>query len=121
MSDKFCILACAVAFLFVASAAAAEPDDGDERSPRYVTSQACKTCHEQQFRDWSDSHHDWAWRDPQPENVLGNFDDASFNHNGVTTRFSKRNGRYYIETDGRDGKPREFEVKYTVVVEPFHQ
>ena len=115
------IRACAVTFLFVASAAVAEPDDGDKRSPRHVTSQACKTCHEQQLRDWSDSHHDWAWRRPQPENVLGDFDDANIHHKGVTSRFSNRDGRYYIETDGPDGKPREFEVKYTVGVEPLQQ
>jgi Flp pilus assembly protein TadD len=115
------IRACAVAILFVASAAVAEPDDGDESSTHHVTSQACKTCHEQQFRDWSDSHHDWAWRHPQPENVLGDFDDARIRHKGVTTLFSNRDGRYYIETDGPDGKPREFEVKYTVGVEPLQQ
>ncbi len=115
------IRACAVAFLFVASAAVAEPADGGERSPRHVTSQACKTCHEQQFRDWSDSHHAWAWRRPHPVNVLGKFDDASIHHNSVTTRFSKRDERYYIETDGPDGKLREFEVKYTVGVEPLQQ
>lgn len=115
------IRACVVAFLFLASAAVAEPGDGGERSPRHVTSQACKSCHEQQFRNWSDSHHDWAWRRPQPENVLGDFDDASIHHNGVTTRFSNREGRYYIETDGPDGKLREFEVEYTVGVEPLQQ
>ncbi len=113
--------ACAAAFLFVASAGVAEPGDGGERSPRHVSSQACMSCHEQQFRDWTGSHHDWAWRRPQPENVLGDFDDASIHHNGVTTRFSNREGRYYIEADGPDGKPREFEIKYTVGVEPLQQ
>ncbi len=115
------IRACAAARLFAAGPAVAESDDGGNILPSHVSSQACKTCHEQQFRDWSDSHHDWAWRRPQPENVLGNFDDASIHHNGVTSRFSKRNGRYYIGTDGPDGKPREFEVKYTVGVEPLQQ
>jgi Tfp pilus assembly protein PilF len=52
---------------------------------------------------------------------LGDFDDASIHHNGVTTQFSNREGRYYIETDGPDGKPREFEIKYTVGVEPLQQ
>ena len=115
------IRACVVAFLFVVNAAAAEPDDGDERSPHHVTSQVCKTCHELQFRDWSDSHHDWAWRPPQRENILGNFDDASIHHKGITSRFSTRDGRYYIKTDGPNGKLREFEVKYTVGVEPLQQ
>ncbi len=115
------IRVCATAFLFVASAAVAEPGDDAARPPRHVTSQACKACHDQQFRDWSDSHHDWAWRLPRPENVLGDFDDASIHHKGVTSRFSNRGGRYYVETDGPDGKPREFEVKFTVGVEPLQQ
>ena len=115
------IRACAVAFLLVANAAVAAPGDGNERSPSHVTSQACKTCHEQPFRDWSDSHHEWAWRHPQPENVLGDFDEASIHHKGITPRFSNRDGRYTIETDGPDGKPREFEVTYTVGVEPLQQ
>jgi len=115
------IRVCATVFLFVASAAVAEPGDDDARPPRHVTSQACKSCHDQQFRDWSDSHHDWAWRQPRPENVLGDFDDASIHHKGATSRFSNRGGRYYVETDGPDGKPKEFEVKYTAGVEPLQQ
>ena len=46
----------------------------EKDSPGYVTSPGCQACHEQQYRAWSDSHHSWAWREPSPDNVLGDFD-----------------------------------------------
>jgi predicted CXXCH cytochrome family protein len=56
-----------------------------------------------------------------PDTVLGDFDDATFKHHSVTTRFSKRDGKFIVLTDGPDGKSAEFEVKYVFGVEPLQQ
>ena len=37
------------------------------------------------------------------------------------SRFFRRDGEFFIETDGPDGKSAEFEIKYTVGVEPLQQ
>src|SRR5947207_8331482 len=72
-------------------------------APSYVGSEACGSCHSEQTKAWADSHHSWALRPPTPENILGDFDNASFVHNGQTSRFSRKDGRFFVETDGEDG------------------
>src|SRR5262249_4220678 len=53
--------------------------------------------------------------------VLGDFNDASFDYYGVRSRFFRRDGKYFVETDGPDGKLATFEVKYTFGVDPLQQ
>jgi tetratricopeptide (TPR) repeat protein len=91
------------------------------RAPAFSGSKTCAGCHREATEAWKASHHAWAWRDPTAESVLGNFADTGFTHQGITSRFSTRQGRYFIETDGPDGKLEAFEVKYTAGVEPLQQ
>ena len=37
--------------------------------------------------------------------VLGDFDDAVSPTTGVTSRFYRRDGRFFVETEGADGEP----------------
>ena len=53
--------------------------------------------------------------------VLGDFDNASFTHFGISSRFFKRNGKFIVYTEGSDGKFQEFEVKYTFGIRPLQQ
>ena len=53
---------------------------------------------------WRGSQHDLAMQEATAETVLGDFDDASFTHGGVTSRFFKRDGKFFVATDGPDGK-----------------
>ncbi len=53
--------------------------------------------------------------------VLGNFDNASFTHYGVTTTFTKRDGKFFAKTDGPDGKLHEYSIDYTFGVYPLQQ
>ncbi len=92
-----------------------------KRSPGYVGSLACQSCHQHQTEAWTNSHHSWALREPAPGNVLADFNNAQFTHRGLTSRFSRRNGRYFVETDDADGALKEFEVKYVVGVAPLQQ
>ncbi len=90
-------------------------------TPDFVGSLACGSCHTAQLKAWRSSDHSWALREPTDENVLGDFDNARFEHNGVTSRFFRENGRFLVETDGADGKLAVFEIKYVVGVEPLQQ
>src|SRR5258708_36263491 len=53
--------------------------------------------------------------------VLGDFNNASFDHLGVSSRFFRKDGKYMVETDGPDGELAAFEVKYTFGVYPLQQ
>ncbi len=89
--------------------------------PGYVTSQVCAECHEREYADWSDSHHSWAWREPARENVLGDFNDATFEHKGFRYHFQTDNGSYFIVADSPDGEAMRYRVRYTVGVTPLQQ
>jgi len=87
----------------------------------YTGSEACQGCHAQEYTLWHGSHHDLAMQLPSPETVLGDFDNASFTYNGITTRFFRKGGKYMVNTDGEDGKLRDFEVAYVFGVTPLQQ
>ena len=96
----------------------AAPETAD---PAYVSSAVCAECHQKEHASWSTSHHGWALRLPSPDTVLGDFNEATFDHEGTRWRFFKRNGRFFIESDGQNSKPEEFQIEYTVGVEPLQQ
>lgn len=94
---------------------------GWERSAEFAGSASCIDCHEETYRAWSGSHHDLAMQVASKDTVLGDFDDASFTHLGVTSRFSERNGRFFVDTEGPDGQMAEYEIEYTFGVENLQQ
>jgi len=53
--------------------------------------------------------------------VLGNFDDARYTYNGVTSRFFRRDGRYWVNTEGPDGTLVDYPISYTFGVYPLQQ
>ena len=55
------------------------------------------------------------------KSVLGDFNDSSFDYYGVHSRFFRKDGKFFIETDGPDGKLATFQVKYTFGVDPLQQ
>jgi tetratricopeptide (TPR) repeat protein len=55
------------------------------------------------------------------ETVLGDFNDVEFDDGHVAARFSRRDGRFLVETEGPDGDTGEFEIAYTFGIEPLQQ
>lgn len=53
--------------------------------------------------------------------VLGDFNNATFTADGVTSRFFKRDGKFIIQTQGEDGRNHEYEVLYTFGYYPLQQ
>jgi predicted CXXCH cytochrome family protein len=53
--------------------------------------------------------------------VLGDFRDAGFTFQGVSTTFIRPDGGFAVRTDGRDGKLDEFAIRDTLGVEPLQQ
>jgi tetratricopeptide (TPR) repeat protein len=87
----------------------------------YAGREACVECHEEESRSWQGSDHDLAMQPATGETVLGDFDDATFTHFSVTSRFFRRDGKFLVLTDGSDGALREFEIAYVFGVEPLQQ
>ena len=55
------------------------------------------------------------------ETVLGDFNDAELTHHGITSRMFRRDGKFFVNTEGPDGKLADFEVKYVFGVDPLQQ
>jgi len=87
----------------------------------FTGSAACQSCHTEEHALWRGSHHDLAMQLPAYDTVLGNFDNASFTYNGVTTRFFRQGEKYMVNTDGEDGKLQDFVVDYVFGVYPLQQ
>ena len=87
----------------------------------YVDNQLCLGCHQDQGRQWQQSHHAQAMAAPTEQTVRGDFNNTVFKHQGVTTRFFKRGDKFMVRTDGPDGKLADFEVSYTFGVAPLQQ
>lgn len=89
--------------------------------PMFVDNQQCLSCHETEAKQWQGSHHDQAMQVANETTVLGDFNDAEFTAAGVTSRFFRKDGKYFIHTQGADSKMADFEVKYTFGVDPLQQ
>ncbi len=55
------------------------------------------------------------------KSVLGNFNDAKFTYAGTTSTFSRRDGKFIVNTDGPDGALHDYEIAYTFGVHPLQQ
>ena len=88
---------------------------------RFVGSEACSGCHADQAKAWQGSHHAAAMRHATPDTVLGDFGDVDFEYAGTVSRFFRRGARFFVRTEGADGKLADFEVRYTMGFRPLQQ
>ena len=111
----------AVGSLVLASALAACSRGTDAPPAKFVEEQSCASCHPEQHRLWQGSHHDLAMQAADERTVLGDFNDARFASHGLGTRFSRRDGKFIVTTDGPDARLSDYEVKYVFGVSPLQQ
>jgi tetratricopeptide (TPR) repeat protein len=69
----------------------------------YVGAKACAGCHAKEHDAWRGSHHALAMREADERTVLGDFAGATFSYAGITSRFFRRDKKFYVHTDGPDG------------------
>ena len=127
---RLLLLAAAIAIAAVASVAAWRPWE-HAAAPlvaavapppaTFVGSQACAGCHAPENTAWAGSQHAHAMQEATEQTVLGDFADRRVEHRGSAAVFSKRDGKFFVRTDGPDGKPADFQIKYTFGVEPLQQ
>jgi tetratricopeptide (TPR) repeat protein len=87
----------------------------------YVGTAACAGCHAKEHAAWQGSQHDRAMQAATDQTVLGDFANAKFTFAGTTSTFFRRDGRFFVNTDGPDGKPADFEIRYAFGVAPLQQ
>ena len=92
-----------------------------QASATFIGRERCAACHPHQQEAWLGSHHDLAMQEARADTVRGDFNDASFTHFGVTSRFFRRNGGFFINTEGPGGKLADYEISHTFGVTPLQQ
>ena len=90
------------------------------RTPRTLAAKPVQ-CHQPEYHAWEGSDHDLAMALATEKTVLGDFNDTSFEYQGVTTKFFRRDGKYMVNTEGPDGELQDYKVKYTFGVRPLQQ
>jgi predicted CXXCH cytochrome family protein len=91
------------------------------QAARYVGSETCAQCHPGEATLWRTSQHSHAMDHASDNTVLGDFNNASFDYNGVHSRLFRDGRKFLVEADGTDGQLATFEVKYTFGIDPLQQ
>ena len=86
-----------------------------------VDEQQCQGCHSDQVKDWQGSHHQLAMQEANAETMLGDFNNVTFKAENETTRFLRKDGGFWVNTPGIDGKNADFKVAYTFGIAPLQQ
>jgi len=87
----------------------------------YVGGEACAACHQREAELWKGSDHRLAMQSADRTTVLGNFNNATFRKDGVTSTFFTRDGLFFVRTDGLDGQLHEYRIAYTFGIHPLQQ
>lgn len=104
-----------------ANGAAPAADPQGAGADGYVGSAVCSECHREQANSWNTSDHAQSMLPAGPASVLGDFANVTLTQHRATTRFFRRQGRYFVHTEGPDGRPADFEVLYTFGHRPLQQ
>ncbi|MEM9827522.1 MAG: multiheme c-type cytochrome [Planctomycetota bacterium] len=88
---------------------------------RFVGRSACVDCHQAEAEAFKGSHHDLAMDRATDDTVLGDFDNATLTHHGITSRMFRDRDRFMIHTEGPSGEMADFEIQYVFGVDPLQQ
>ncbi|MGD8610364.1 MAG: multiheme c-type cytochrome, partial [Desulfobacterales bacterium] len=87
----------------------------------FVGSKKCMGCHKAEYDRWQNSLHDRAMEVADDTTVLGDFNNAEVEFHGVTSRFYRQDAKFFVHTQGPDGKMGEFEITHTFGWYPLQQ
>ena len=76
----------------------------DHGTNTFVGDQQCKSCHAAEYKAWSGSGHFKAMREANDSTVEGDFSGKTLVADGVSSRFFKKDGKYFINTQGAGWK-----------------
>ena len=93
----------------------------DPATAAFVGGETCIECHKPEYDLWVGSDHDNAMDTAVAETVLGDFNDAEFEYKGFINRFYIKDGKYFVHTQGPEGKAGDYQIAYTFGVRPLQQ
>jgi tetratricopeptide (TPR) repeat protein len=92
-----------------------------EKKAEFVGGKECISCHQIEYNLWKGSDHDNAMNVANDSSVVGDFNDAEFYYNGKIHKFYKKDGRFFVYTEGPNGDMQEFQITHTFGVRPLQQ
>ena len=92
-----------------------------EEGALFVGRNTCIECHKKENDLWLGSHHDLAMDVANDTTVLGDFSNHEFRHKGKTHRMFRKDGGFYINTEGPSGAFEDFPVTHTFGYTPLQQ
>ena len=87
----------------------------------WVSEEICASCHQPQFQNWLNSHHQLAMQPASGQSVSGDFNDHTFSGLRGRTQFFRKSDEFWVNTLGPDGTATEYPVAYTLGVDPLQQ
>jgi Tfp pilus assembly protein PilF len=87
----------------------------------FMGRQKCIDCHRKEYDKWRNSHHDKAMDVASDETVLGDFNNTVFKHKGVISRFFRKDKKFFVHTQGPDGRMSDFQITHTLGYSPLQQ
>jgi tetratricopeptide (TPR) repeat protein len=99
----------------------AQPSD-ESVFATYGRSPSCKSCHEEEFRLWQDSHHALAERLTNPAFDSGAFDPPQqIRHASQSSEARTADGKFQLITGGISGEQKPFTAERIIGVAPLRQ
>ncbi len=117
-------LCCVLAPLGTAAAAEARKTPADPLiaiHDGFADEKTCSSCHAEQAVAFATSHHARAMAVADEQSVRADFNGTRFEDAGVAADFFRRDDRFFVRTEGPDGRQSDYEVKYTFAYEPLQQ
>lgn len=105
----------------VAEIAEHSAEETNVSKAEHVGRRACIDCHKRQYDLYVGSDHDMAMDVATEETVLGDFGNAVFVHSGIESRFYKKEDKFYVYTEGPDGKFVDYPIEYVFGIRPLQQ
>ncbi len=91
------------------------------RVATFAGSRKCLDCHKAEYDKWQNSLHDRAMDVANDTTVLGDFNNAVVEFHNITTRFYRKNDKFFVHTPGPEGTMEEFEITHTFGWYPLQQ
>ena len=87
----------------------------------FIGSENCASCHNSEFKEWENSHHDLSMQLADSVSILGDFDNVKYSSKGVEYSFFKKGKEFFVNTEGVGGVYDNYKIAYAFGVYPLQQ
>ena len=91
------------------------------KEAEFVGGKECISCHQREYNLWKGSDHDNAMDLANDSTVLGDFNNVQVKFRGKQHKFYRRDGKFFVFTEGHKGEMGEYQITHTFGVRPLQQ